>query len=160
LCADDDSLPFIGLGDGRELLVLDAQAGLPRARVSLATAEEPPATALLLPGPETARILTHDGPRWILLDAQGRRIAESGPTWQPVGGSRSPRCSAPLSDTHVDGLNKVTGLDAHGAVHSSQLWIEDGVLEVLSSLVATTHGGYLAASQSGHSRVVAVSADR
>jgi hypothetical protein len=54
----------------------------------------------------------------------------------------------------------VTGLDAHGAVYSSQLCIEDGVLEVLSSLVATTHGGYLAASQYGHSRVVAVSADR
>jgi tetratricopeptide (TPR) repeat protein len=160
LCVDADSLPFIGLGDGRELLVLDASSGLPRARVSLAAAEEPPATALLLPGPETTRILTHDGPRWILLDAQGRRIARSVATWRPVGGSRSPRCSAPLSYTHLEGLLKVTGLDAHGAVYSSQLWIEDGVLEVLSSLVATTHGGYLVASQSGHSRVVAVSADR
>jgi tetratricopeptide (TPR) repeat protein len=160
LCADDDSLPFIGLGDGRELLILDASAGLPRARVSLAAAEEPPATALLLPGPDTTRILTHDGSRWILLDTEGRRLARSGPAWRPTGGSRSPRCSAPLSYTHLDSLIKVTGLDAHGAVHSSQLCIEDGVLEVLSSLVATTHGGYLAASQSGHSRVVAVSADR
>src|SRR5262249_18433358 len=111
-------------------------------------------------GPETTRILTHAGPRWILLDAQGRRIAQSGPAWQPVGGSRSARCAAPLSYTHLEGLIKVTGLDVHGGVHSVQLWIEEGVLEVLSSRVATTDGGYLAASQSGHSRVVAVSADR
>jgi hypothetical protein len=65
-----------------------------------------------------------------------------------------------LSYTFLDGLIKVVGLDGHGAVYSSQLWLEDGGLEVLSSLVATTDGGYLAATQSGHSRVAAVSAGR
>jgi hypothetical protein len=66
----------------------------------------------------------------------------------------------PLSYTHLDGLIKVVGLDRHGAVYSSQLWIEEGVLELLSSLAATTDGGYLAATQAGHSRVAAVSAGR
>jgi hypothetical protein len=157
---ESDCLTLVGLGDGPELLVLEASSGIPHARVSLAAAKEPPATALLLPGPETFRVLTHDGPRWLLLDAQGRPLGRSEAAWRPFGGSRSPRCSAPLSYTHLEGLIKVTGLDVHGAVYSSQLWIEEGVLEVLSSLVATTEGGYLAASQSGHSRVAAVSADR
>ncbi len=157
---DGESLALIGLGDGQDLLILDAVSGLPRGRVSLAAAEEPPATALLLPGTESFRVLTHDGARWILLDDQGHDLGRSNPLWRPVGGGRNLRCAVPMAWTYHDGLTNLIGLDEHGAVYSAHLFIEGQVLELLSSAVATSEGGYLAAAQSGHGKVVAVSAGR
>ncbi len=158
---------LIGLGDDDELLVFDATAGLPRGRVPLAAAEEHPTTALLLPDAENFRVLTHDGPRWILLDREGRRLGRSEPAWRPVGGARHPGCSVPLFWMELHGLGydledvfKPVGLDEHGAVHATQLWVADGGFEVLSSPVATTDGGYLAAGPCGHGKVVAVSRSR
>ncbi len=155
---------FVGLGDDRDLVILEATAGVPLHHLPLlqgpaAPDPDPPAAAFILPGP-SARYLLNDGRHWFFLDADGHRIDGCESAWRPIGGSRSPRCSVPLSYTFLDGLIKVVGLDGHGAVYSSQLWLEDGGLEVLSSLVAKTDGGYLAATQSGHSRVAAVSASR
>ncbi len=151
---------LIGLGDGRELLILDATAGLPRGRVPLAAAQEPPTTALLLLNDEGYRVLTHDGPRWILLDHEGRCIGRSEPAWRPVTGGRHPQCWVPVSWIHLKGVVKAIGLDEHGAVHATQLWIEDRGFEVLTSPVATTDGGYLAVAPCGHDRVVAVAPGR
>ena len=158
---------LIGLGDDDELLIFDATAGLPRARVPLAAIEEPVATALLLHDAEDFRVLIHDGPRWILLDHEGRRIGRSEPAWRPVGAGRHPECSVPLSwiqldgpGIHLEGVVKPIGLDEHGALHATQLWIEDGGFEVLTSPVATTDGGYLAAAPCGHDKVVAVAPGR
>jgi hypothetical protein len=133
---------------------------LTHARVSLTSTVQVATTALLLPYGEGIRILTHDGPQWMLYDDQGRPIGRPILGWRPVGGSVTSRCSAPLSCTYLDGLVKVVGLDVFGAVHASQFWIEEGVLELLSSPVATTEGGYLAAAQTGPNRVAAVSAGR
>ena len=60
----------------------------------------------------------------------------------------------------LEGVVKLIGLDEHGAVYAAQLWIEDGGFELLSSPVATTDGGYLAAAPCGHGKVVAVSSSR
>jgi hypothetical protein len=151
---------LIGLAHDSELLILEAASGLTHVRVALTSDVHAATTALLLPYGETFRILTHNRPQWTLYDDQGQPIGRPILGWRPVGGGVPSRCSVPLSWTCLDGLVKVVGLDAHGAVHASQFWIEEGVLELLSSPVATTDGGYLAAAQTGPNRVVAVSAGR
>jgi hypothetical protein len=151
---------LIGLAHGSELVVLEAASGLTHAHVSLRSAGHLATTALLLPHGEALRILTHSGPQWTLYDDQGQPVGRPILGWRPVGGGVTSRCSVPLSGTCLDGLVKLVGLDAHGAVHASQFWIEEGVLELLSSPVATTDGGYLAAAQTGPNRVVAVAAGR
>lgn len=82
---------LVGLGDGIDLIIVEAASWMPRARVSFAHAlGEPPATALLLPaGPSSGSsldpfvVLTHDGPCWVLFDESGRRLYRTGPTWCP-----------------------------------------------------------------------------
>jgi hypothetical protein len=159
-----DPQHFIGLGDDRDLVIIEASAGLPMAYLTLARASAEShnrrATAHLLPHGDSFRVLTHDGPRWVLLDVEGHDLGRSEPDWQPAVGGRARRCAVPLSWAYLDGLLKVVGLDTHGALHASQLWIDEGVLELLSSPVATTQGGYLAAAQTGPNKVVGVTASR
>ena len=66
----------------------------------------------------------------------------------------------PLTWVSLAGVVKVIGLDEHGAVYASKFSIGDESLELQSCLVATTDGGYLAAAQSGHDKVAAVSSSR
>ena len=116
--------------------------------------------ALLLPERGTLRVLTHDGSRWMLLDADGGPIGKPKALWRPVGGGRHPRCSVPLSLSCHEGAVTVIGLDEHGAVYATAVFFEHGVFELLVSRVATTSGGYLAAVPAGPDRVVAVSESR
>jgi tetratricopeptide (TPR) repeat protein len=156
----DGTDALVGVGDGGEaLVVIEAVSGLPRARVSL-EAGEPPAMALLVPEGDTFGVLTHDGQRWVLLDSESEPIGRPKTLWRPIGGGRNPRCRVPLGVLHHEGAVRVIGLDEHGAVHSTGLYIEDRVFELLSSQVATTAGGYLAAAPAGPDKVVAVSASR
>ena len=151
---------FVGMCCGGEFLVLEATSGLAHARVLLTSADALPTTAILLPHGETFRILTHHGPSWWLSDDQGHPIHTRITGWRPVGGSRAPRCSVPLGATQRVGHVKIVGLDDQGAVHASLFLIDDGVFELLSSPVATTDGGYLAAAQTGPNKVVAISRSR
>jgi tetratricopeptide (TPR) repeat protein len=157
----DGTNALIGVGDGREpaLVVLDAVSGLVRARVSVA-ADVPPAMALLVPEGDAIRVVTYDGPRWLLVDAERGPIGRSKTLWRPVGSSRNPRCSVPLNVLCHEGTVKVIGLDEHGAVYSTHLYVEDRVFELLSSYVATTAGGYVAAAPAAPDKVVAVSESR
>jgi len=147
-------------------MVLDAAGGLPMAYPSLAgiTKEgqgEAPACAFLLPDASGFAILAHDGPRWVLLDREGRELARSGPAFRPHGGSASPRCTVPLSWTRLEGMARVVGLDAHGALHSAELWFAaPDAIDLGAVLVATTEGGYRAATRTATGKVVAVSASR
>ncbi len=157
---------FIGLGSDRDLMILDAAGGLPMAYPSFAEVtdggeREAPACALLLPDGSGFTILTHDGPRWVLLDHEGHELARSGPAFRPHGGSTSPRCTVPLSWTRLEGMVRVVGLDAHGGVHSAELWFPGpGAIDLGDVHSATTQGGYRAATRMATGKVVAVSATR
>ncbi len=94
---DGESLALIGLGDGQDLLILDAVSGLPRGRVSLAAARSPPPRRCSSPAlspsacsPTTAR----DG----LLDDQGHDPSAGR---IPCGGRSAAvgnlRCAVPLA---------------------------------------------------------------
>jgi hypothetical protein len=54
----------------------------------------------------------------------------------------------------------MVALDREGAVSSAQFHVEDGVFELLATRVATTAGGYLAATRCGTSMVAAVARER
>ncbi len=157
---------FIGLGSDRDLMILDAAGGLPMAYSSFsevtAYSEEPaPGCALLLPGESGFTILTHAGPRWVLLDPEGHALARSGPAFRPHGGSTSPRCTVPLSWTRLEGMVRVVGLDAQGAVHSAEFWFAGpDTIDLGAVLVARTEGGYQAATRTATGKVVAVSSSR
>jgi hypothetical protein len=159
---------LVGLGDGHDLMIVDAVSGMHWERLTLAhSAAEPPATALLLPVSSTRDtpdgrlvVLSHDGPHWIVLDVQSKRPHPTPYSWRPgIPGAISLR-SVTLTWRHVPPFLELVGLDRHGAVYASQFYVEDGVLELLAAGVATTEGGYLAATRSGTNTVVAVSRSR
>ena len=82
---------LVGLGDGIDLIIVEAASWMPRSRLSFTkSVGEPPGTALLLPtGPSRGSpedrfvVLTHDGAYWVLFDDSGRRLYRTGPTWCP-----------------------------------------------------------------------------
>jgi tetratricopeptide (TPR) repeat protein len=152
---------LVGVGDGREpaVFVIDAVSGLPRACLSL-EGDGLPAMSILLPSADSFRLLTHEGSRWVLLDAEGNRFGRPKALWYPAGGGRHPQCSVPLSVAWHEGYVRVIGLDVHGAVYATGLHVEEGVFELLTSCVATTAGGYVAAAPAGPDRLVAVSESR
>lgn len=149
---------LVGLGDESEVIILDMPTGIARGRVRLSDFDGPPAAALLCPAGESVHVLTHDGPRWCLLDPEGDPIGSHATAWQPVGGGRCPRCTVPLSWQADGEAVKVVGLDKHGALHVSQFWVEpqSGCFELLSTRATSTEGGFVAATQVGHDRVVGV----
>ena len=156
---------FVGLGCDGDLRIIDAAALLPIAHISigldpLSGVKEPASAALLLPLGESFRVLVCNGLSWFLLDQAGDQLGSSPSAWWPVGGSRAARCSVPPAWLCLEGLVKIVGLDQYGTAHSSQLLVEEDVLEVVSSPVATTDGGYLAVTPKAPSQVVAVSASR
>jgi tetratricopeptide (TPR) repeat protein len=159
---------LVGMGDGDELVIVDAGSGLRWRRLTTKyAAQEPPRTALLLPidaasGTPGERfvILTHDGPRWILLDVDGHRRGRSDSCWCPADPSSGSSCSVPLTWRHVPPFIELVGLDQHGAVHATRFEVRNGLLDLLASRVASIDGGYLAATRSGASTVIAVSRTR
>jgi tetratricopeptide (TPR) repeat protein len=176
---------LVGIGRGADLLIIHALSGLHWGGLTLASsAEDPPRAAILLPigsshGNREDRfvILTHDGPRWIVIDPPRGIDPSTGHSWRPVvGGSRSLRGvpyawrpavrpssslrSVPMTWRHFPPFLELVGLDSNGAVYAGQFFVEDDVLELVGSQVATTEGGYLAATRCATSTVVAVSASR
>jgi hypothetical protein len=105
-------------------------------------------------------VLTHDGPCWALFDDSGRRLYRTGPTWCPAAPGTRPLHSVPFTWTHAPPLVDLIGLDKDGALYASEFHLEDGVLENLAWRVATTEGGYMAATRSGLRTVAAVSRTR
>ncbi len=159
---------LVGLGDGIDLIIVEAASWMPRSRLSFAHAlGEPPATALLLPaGPSCDSsldpfvVLTHDGPCWVLFDDCGRRRYRTGPTWCPAASGTHPLHSVSLTWTNASTFVGLIGLDQHGALNASDFHMEDGVLENVAWRVATIEGGYVAATRSGVGTVAAVSRTR
>ena len=68
--------------------------------------------------------------------------------------------SVPFTWTYAPPFVDLIGLDKAGAVYASEFYLKDGMLENLASRVATTEGGYLAATRSGLKTVAAVSRTR
>ncbi len=148
---------LVGLGEGRDLLVVDASSGMIRQRATIAGETwELPATAILLPaGSSTSSaekrltVFTHDGPRWVVCDVHDTRRRPIPLRWHPAlpGSSslRSLSITAQFVPPHLDLL----GLDNSGAVHAAQLHFEDGSLELVDERVRSISGGYLAAAHAG-----------
>jgi hypothetical protein len=161
---------LVGLGNGHDLLIVEAVSGTHWGMVHLFPAveeEEPPATAILLPlasthSPVADRfvILTHDGPRWVLVDVDGHRLDRSEPAWRPAAPGPRRERSALLTWRYVPPLLELVGLDQHGAVYQTLFDLEGGRFELRASRVATTEGGYLAATLCGINTVVALSSAR
>ena len=106
--------------------------------------------------PNRLVVFTHDGPCWVAVGADGKRLTPSliagNPRSRPrarCGRCRSPRGSRPP-------CSKLLGLDRNGAVHGARFHVDDGSFELLSAQIATTQGGYLATAFTGPSTVVAV----
>ncbi|HZW29872.1 MAG TPA: hypothetical protein VFF52_04140, partial [Isosphaeraceae bacterium] len=160
---------LVGLGDGHELRLVEAVSGMHWGVVHLfPAAEEPPAAALLLPlgsthglAEDRLAVLTHDGPRWILVDLDGQCLRRSWATWRPAApGPPSRFSSIPLAWRHAPPVLELVGLDKDGTVHAARFSVDDRGLDPLPAHVATTESGYLAATYSGTSTVVAVSPTR
>jgi hypothetical protein len=161
---------LVGLGFGRDLLILEAVSGTPWKIVPLfpdTEEEEPPSAAILLPlgslqppGDDGLAVLAHQGPRWLLVAVDGRRLGISEPIWRP--GTSGPRRSRSplLALRYVPPRLELVGLDQHGAVHAIVFDLAAGRLEFEAPRVATTEGGYLAATLCGIDTVVAVAPRR
>ena len=83
---------LVGLGEGRELLIVDASSGMVRQRVTIAgetwrcrrprsccrrgRRRAPPKSRLM--------VLTHDGPRWVVCDMDGMPRKRTPLRWQPA----------------------------------------------------------------------------
>ena len=154
---------LVGLGEGRELLVIDAASGLIRQRATIALETwAPPGSAILLPGGRSTgpaekplTVFTHDGPRWMVCDVHS--TPRSTPfRWQPAIPETSSLRSLSIASRYVPPNLDVLGLDKSGAVHSAQFHFEDGMLELTADRMATIPGGYLAAAHAGANRIVAI----
>jgi hypothetical protein len=161
---------LVGLGSGHDLLILEAVSGTPWKLVPLfpaAEEAEPPGSAILLPlgclpssRNEGLAVFAHQGPRWLLVDVEGRRLGRSEPAWRPGTSGPQRRRSPLLVWRYVPPRLELVGLDQHGAVHAIAFDLAAGRLEFEASQVATTEGGYLAATLCGIGTVVAVAPRR
>jgi hypothetical protein len=159
---------LVGLGDGPDLLIVHAFSGLHWGRLALArSTDDPPVAAILLPidsrggtAEDSFIVLTHDGGRWIAVDARGEGLRPTGFSWRPALPATSSLRSVPLTWRHVPPFVELVGLNSSGAVHAAQFFVEESVLELVGAQVAPTEGGYLAATRCGTSTVVAVGATR
>src|SRR5262249_14911581 len=159
---------LVGLGDGHDLLIVEAVSGTPLGVGPLLPPPgEAPTAAILLPlgsnqGPADDRIavFTHDGSRWILVDVEGHLLGRSEPAWRPAGaGPRHAPASTPSWRHDPPWLNLV-GLDQHGAVYATSFDLANDRPDLRELPGATTDGGYLAATLCGTNAVVAVSPPR
>ena len=159
---------LVGVGEGRELRIIDGSSGMVWQKVSIADeAQTPPVTGiLLLTGSSTNAadrglvVLTHDGPRWVVRDLDRMSPTLTPFRWQPGSPGSSTLCSVPIVSRFVPPYLDLLGLDASGAVHAVQFHAEDGCLELVAERVASTPGGYLAAARSGTYGVVAIARER
>ena len=159
---------LVGLGDGSDMMFVDAASGMHWGRLTIASdPTEHPQTAFLLPlgspnGIAASRlgVLTHNGPNWIVLDIHGKLLHQTTYYWQPAVTGACTLRSVPITWRHAPPFLELVGLDKEGAVSSAQFQVEDGVFELLASRVAMTVGGYLAATRCGTNMVVAVGPTR
>jgi tetratricopeptide (TPR) repeat protein len=159
---------LVGLGDGSDMMFVDAASGMHWGRLAIGQdATDHPTAALLFPvgssrGTASSRlgVLTHHGPRWIVLDIHGKLMHQTAYYWQPAIPATSSLRSVPITCRFDPPLLELVTLDKEGAVSLAQFHVEDGAFELLSTRVATTDGGYLAATRCGAGMVVAVGAKR
>jgi tetratricopeptide (TPR) repeat protein len=154
---------LVGLGDGSDMMFVDAASGMHCGRLTIGNKWDHPASAILFPvgcssGTAASRlvVLTHNGPHWIVLDMHGKLLRQTAYYWQPGVPTACSLRSVPITWRHVPPFLELVGLDKNGALSSAQFQVEDDVFELLAARVATTDGGYLAATRCGTSMVVAV----
>jgi tetratricopeptide (TPR) repeat protein len=156
---------LVGLGQGDELLIIDASSGLIWRGLSLPHDESgPPTTAILIAtGPPLRNsesrlyVVTHTGPRWVLLDLDGRILCQTtSPRWLHGEPGFDSVQSAPVTWRYVPPFLEVLGLDKNAAVYAAQLYLEDESIELLTERSAATDGGILAAARCTTNKVVAV----
>ncbi len=156
---------LVGLSDGRDLQIIDVASGVHwQDRPISVSRSTGPWSGLLLPADRDRpaphgrlTILTHDGARWIVVDENGELLHVTSYEWQPVLPASSSLHSVPVCWHIVPPFIELVGLDVNGAVHGARFHSEQGTIELVSTQVATTPGGYLAAARSVGHTVVAVS---
>ena len=85
-------------------------------------------------------ILTHDGPRWIVVNENGELLHVTFFDWLPgLPGSSSLR-SVPVAWQIVPPFVELLGLDGNGAVYGARFHGDRGAIELVSAQVATTEG--------------------
>jgi tetratricopeptide (TPR) repeat protein len=158
---------LVGLADGPDLLIVDAASGVLWQRRRIAVDASNPAAALLLPAGSPSRpperwlvVLTHDGQQWIVLDERGSLLHDAFYQWLPGVPASSTLRSVPIGERFVPPSLELLGVDSNGTVSRAHFHFEDGSIELVSVQVATTPGGYLAATRSGPSTIIAVSSSR
>jgi hypothetical protein len=159
---------LVGISDGPDLTIIDAASGIlvQRRRVA-ADASAAPVTALLLPVGSSRRtgvsrlvVLTHEGDRWVVVDERDEVLHQTGFRWHPAAAESSTLRSVPITWRFAPPILELLGLDRDGAIHAAQFHAEDGSVELVAAQVATTEGGYLAATRSGATTIVAISRAR
>ncbi len=131
---------LVGLGDGSDMMFVDAASGMHWGRLTIAAdSTEHPQTAFLLPlgspsGIAASRlaVLTHNGPHWVVLDIHGKILHRIPYHWQPAIPGLSPLRSVPTTFRHAPPFLDLVGLDKEGAVSSAQFQVEHGVFELLA----------------------------
>jgi hypothetical protein len=159
---------LVGIGDGRELVIIDAASGLHWARLPLGRHRiRATAACLLAAGSENdARpgrllVFTDAGPSWSLFDIDGKLLHQSSSVqWCPPSPEVVSQQLAPIAWRHLPPFLELVGLDDRAAVYAAEFYVEDGALELLTERLATTEGGYLAAARAAPQAVVAVSRTR
>ena len=162
---------LVGLGHGRDLLIVDAASWMSRSGLSIAPrrgraphdrtpdARRPDERS----GDDRLVVLTHDGPCWVLFDSGGRELDRTeSDQWCPANPAPRPLRCVPVTWTPGSPFVELIGLDKDGAVYVSEFRVEDGRLDVSSSRAYRTDQTYLAATRfgSGSNTVVAVSRTR
>ena len=102
-------------------------------------------------------VLTHDQTHWVVLDPADDRLYPTGCRWLPAEAGPHSLQSVPISCRHAPPVLELVGLDRNGAVHAAEFHVDEHTVQLLASRVATTPGGYVAASHAGTNMVVAVS---
>ena len=163
---------LVGLGHGRDLLIVNAASWMSRSGLTIAPPEaEPPTTALLIPaGPlsdpadDRLNVLTHDGPCWVLFDSGGRELDRTeSEEWCPANPTPRPLRCVPVTWIPGSPFVELIGLDKDGAVYVSEFRVEGRRLDVFSRAVqdgADVPGGHPVRVRFQHGRRRVSNADR
>ena len=114
---------LIGLGDGNDLIFVDAASGMHWGRLTIGDdPSDPPTTALLIPmgtakisATDPLAVFTHNGPQWIVLDVHGDLLHQPAYRCRPAApGDECPLNSFSMSWRHVPPFLELLILDHAG----------------------------------------------
>jgi hypothetical protein len=154
---------LVGFYGGQDLAIVDAASGmLWQWRKISRGGHVPPTSGVLLPigAQKRPTLFANAGDKWVAYDGENKRLPATGYQWCPGVPPSSSIKSPTISSRFAPPLLEIAGLDENGAVFAARFHADEESIELLSSQVTTTNGGYRAAALASPGMVVAVSADR